>query len=89
MTAIYKAQNLFFTNIKPQIDKIRFVKEACSNGIFGEDSCIPDEKYKSASWGLFYILNEVVEVLEDYGTTIDQLFEESKKVSPEPLHKAG
>lgn len=42
-----------------------------------------DNAYKSASWGLAHTLSEVVEFLEDYETTINELFKQEKDEATE------
>jgi hypothetical protein len=79
MSAIWQASMSFSNKVRPQVNKLIFLKETCSGGILGEECNLNDEYYFRCSWGLFEILDDIVEALNEHEEEIERLLDEQRR----------
>lgn len=71
--------DLFYNEVSPQVDKLRLLREQCRYGIFGPpDKFADDDYYPDMNEGLGQCLEEVIDVLDDFHTKVNDLHEERR-----------
>ena len=90
MSSIAEAIDIFNDDLRPHVKKLHFLKEACFNGILGEDPSWSDEYYRTLSSGLGEILEEIADAFDNYYAKLDEAYALSEKVICTPTkHTSG
>jgi hypothetical protein len=79
MSEIWQAVDSFDTLVRPQVNKLYLLREACSSGILGEGGILHKADYSRCSWGLHEILDDVIEVLDEFEKEINGLLDEERR----------